>query len=73
MVQLVKSNNFYYSFKTFPRFRLAKSTRIIHHNQQLMTNDHGINKPKTSKVQLPCSLMHRQPRRPGDEVELFSL
>ena len=27
----------YYSFKIFPRFRLAKSTRIIHHNQLLMT------------------------------------
>ena len=27
----------------------------------------------TSKVQLPCRLMHCQPRRPGDEVELFWL
>ena len=27
----------YYLFKIFPQFRLAKSTRIIHHNQLLMT------------------------------------
>ena len=27
----------YYSFKIFPRFWLAKSTHIIHHNQLLMT------------------------------------
>ena len=27
----------YYSFKIFPQFLLAKSTRIIHHNQLLMT------------------------------------
>ena len=26
-----------YSFKKFPRFRLAKSTRLIDHNQLLMT------------------------------------
>ena len=30
-------NNNYYSFKIFPQFWLAKSTRIIHHNQLLMT------------------------------------
>ena len=29
--------NWYYSLKIFPRFWLAKSTRIIHHNQLLMT------------------------------------
>ena len=29
-------NAYYYSFKMFPRFWLAKSTRIIHHNQLLM-------------------------------------
>ena len=33
---LLKWYNFY-SFKIFPRFWLAKSTRIIHHNQPLMT------------------------------------
>ena len=27
----------YYSFKIFPLFLLAKSTRLIHHNQLLMT------------------------------------
>ena len=27
----------YYSFKIFPQFLLAKNTRIIHHNQLLMT------------------------------------
>ena len=30
-------NLHYYSFKIFPQFWLAKSTRIIHHNQLLMT------------------------------------
>ena len=29
--------NYYYSLKIFPRFWLAKGTRIIHHNQLLMT------------------------------------
>ena len=28
---------YYYSFKIFPRFWLAKSTRLIHHNQLRMT------------------------------------
>ena len=28
---------YYYSFKIFPRFWLAKRTRIIHHNKLLMT------------------------------------
>ena len=32
----------YYSFKIFPRFRSAKSTRLIHHNQLLMTKFGGI-------------------------------
>ena len=35
MYKLIKS--YYYSFKIFPRFWLAKSTRLIHHNQLLMT------------------------------------
>ena len=30
-------NSFYYSFKIFSQFWLAKSTRIIHHNLLLMT------------------------------------
>ena len=30
-------NTHYYSFKIFPRFWLAKSTRLIHHNQLLTT------------------------------------
>ena len=29
----------YYSFKIFPRFRLAKSTLIIYHNQLLMMEE----------------------------------
>ena len=32
-----KIKTYYYSFKIFPQFWLAKSTRIIHHNQLLMT------------------------------------
>ena len=31
------NNSTYYSFKIFPQFWLAKSTRLIHHNQLLMT------------------------------------
>ena len=30
-------SSIYYSFKIFPQFWLAKSTRIIHHNQLMMT------------------------------------
>ena len=30
-------NNNYYSFKIFPHFWLVKTTRIIHHNQLLLT------------------------------------
>ena len=58
---LIKLN--YYSFKIFPRFWLAKSTRIIHHNQLLKTKiiwkNFAFNEPMTSKVQLSCTLMHR--------------
>ena len=34
---IVRSNNHYYSIKIFPRFWLVKTTRIIHHNQLLLT------------------------------------
>ena len=34
-------NEYYYSFKIFPQFWLAKSIRIIHHNQLLMTKFEG--------------------------------
>ena len=34
---MILKRNYYYSFKIFPQFWLAKSTRIIHHNQLLMT------------------------------------
>ena len=38
IVQILRwINRPYYSFKIFPRFWLAKSTRLIHHNQLLMT------------------------------------
>ena len=36
---------------------ILKSTRIIHHNQTLMTKI-AINQPMTSKVQLLCRLMY---------------
>ena len=42
----------YYSFKIFPRFWLAKSTCIIHHNQLLMT-----------KFERILCLMHRWPQK----------
>ena len=32
-------NNFYYSFKIFPRFWLFKTTRITHHNQLMLTKN----------------------------------
>ena len=38
--QIMNSRSFnrdYYSFKIFPRFGLAKRTRLIHHNQLLLT------------------------------------
>ena len=31
------------------------------------------NEEMTSKMQRSCRLMHHQPSRPGDEVELFCL
>ena len=36
-VNLLSFKYDYYSFKIFPRFWMAKSTLIIHHNQLLMT------------------------------------
>ena len=35
--QASKVNIYYYSLKIFPQFWLAKSTRLIHHNQLLLT------------------------------------
>ena len=67
--------NTYYSFKIFPQFWLAKSTRIIHYNQLLMTKFGRILcltrkwRQKCSPLQVKASL----PRRPGDEVELIVL
>ena len=58
----MNNNKYYYSFKIFPQFWLAKSTRIIHHNQLLITKFGRIlwlfNEWMTSKVRLPCRLMH---------------
>ena len=65
----------YYSFIIFPQFLLAKSTRIIHHNQLLMTKFGRILcltrkwRQKCSPLQVKASL----PRRPGDEFDLFWL
>ena len=36
-LQIKFTNLYYYSFKIFSRFSLAKSTRLIRHNQLLMT------------------------------------
>ena len=47
-------NSSYNSFKIFPRFWLAKSTRIIHHNQRTddqIWKNFAVNEPITSKVQ----------------------
>ena len=53
---LFNLNNIYYSFKIFPRFWLAKSTRIIHHNQLLMTK-FGRILCLTRKWRQKCSLL----------------
>ena len=45
----------YYSFKIFPRFWLAKSTRIIYHNQLLKTK-FGRNLTLTRKWRQKCSV-----------------
>ena len=37
VLKITHINSNYYSFKIFPQFLLAKSTRIIHHNQSPMT------------------------------------
>ena len=53
-------NHYYYSCKIFPRFWLAKSTRIIHHNQLLIDQiwkNFVFNEPMTSKVQLSFRLI----------------
>ena len=47
-------NFFYNSFKIFPRFWLAKSTHLIHHNQFLMTK-FGRNLTLTRKWRQKCS------------------
>ena len=46
----------YFSFKIFPQFWLAKSTRIIHHNQLLMTK-FGRILCLTRKWRQKCSLL----------------
>ena len=65
----------YYSFKIFPQFWLAKSRRMIHHKQLLMTKFGRILclsrkwRQKCSPLQVKAPL----PRRTGDKVELFWL
>ena len=49
-------NEYYYSFKIFPRFWLAKSAGIIHHNQLLMTK-FGWILCLTRKWRQKCSLL----------------
>ena len=64
----------YYSFKIFPQFWLAKSTRIIHHNQLLMTK-FGRILCLTRKWRQKCSLLQVNApltEKTWDEVELFS-
>ena len=51
-----KFNYCYYSFKIFPQFWLAKSTRIIHHNQLLVTK-FGRLLCLTRKLRQKCSLL----------------
>ena len=68
-------NRHYYLFKISFQFWLAKSTRIIHHNQLLITK-FGRILCLTRKWRQKCSPLQVKaplPRRPGDEVELFWL
>ena len=71
----MNNNNFFYSFKIFPQFWLAKSTRIIHHNQLLINKFRRILslKRKWRQKCSPLQVKAPLPRRPGDEVELFWL
>ena len=48
-------NILYYSFKIFPQFWLAKSTRVIHHNQLMMTKFGRILCLRTRKWRQKCS------------------
>ena len=65
---------YYYSFKIFLRFWLAKLPLIIHHNQLLSTKFGRILRyvnwwrQSCSKI---ARLLNGYPRRPVDEVELF--
>ena len=54
---------------------MAKSTRIIHHNQLLMTKFERICDKSTDDVKSAASLQVNGPLTeiPGDEVELFRL
>ena len=52
----MNNNKYYYSFKIFPQFWLAKSTRIIHHNQLLITK-YGRILCLTRKWRQKCSLL----------------
>ena len=69
------TDNYYYSLKIFPQFWLAKSKRINHHNQLLMTKFERILcltrkwRQKCGPLQVKAPL----PRRPGDEFQLFWL
>ena len=66
---------YYCSFNIFSQFWLAKSTRIIHHNQLLMTKFGRIMclmwkwRQKCSPLLVKATL----PRRTRDEIELFWL
>ena len=75
-ISLIASVKLHYcSFKIFPQFWLAKSTRIIPHSQLLMTK-FGRILCLTWKWRQKCSPLQVRallPRRPEDEVELFWL
>ena len=54
--QASEVNIYYYSLKIFPQFWLAKSTRLIHHNQLLLTK-FGRILCLTRKWRKKCSLL----------------
>ena len=58
LIVVFRLNRNYYSFKTFPRFWLAKSTRLIHHNQLLMTKferENDVKNAAFSQVKAPLT------------------
>ena len=64
---------YYYSFNKFSQFGLAKSTRVIHHNQLTKVGRILCLTWKWRQKCSPLLVKATLPRRPRDEIELFCL